>query len=244
MREMLGSLMSSHNFLKITQNGGYTNILGVPIQISGADTIKINENIYELTPEFYKALSSRTYNGNTMENEDDILMMYNIVRDLGYTGVKDKKSNRKTFSTITLPKSVEKFQNKTFDEVTLDSDSNLQGQGVKIIIPSNLIDIYTKLEILLRLKISGHSDTLTEVSNLIDELYKRGEIQNKQQYRNALYKFSSHKNELPSKLLEQIAYSTRSRIEEHILIVMDKSTHEEHLYFNRYKQIINNLKKL
>ena len=35
--------------------------------------------------------------------------------------------------------------------------------------------------------------------------------------------------ELPSKLLEQIAFNTRSRIEEHMLIVMDKSTHEEHL---------------
>ena len=34
---------------------------------------------------------------------------------------------------------------------------------------------------------------------------------------------------LPIKLLEQIAWNTRSRIEEHILIVMDKSTHEEHL---------------
>ena len=34
---------------------------------------------------------------------------------------------------------------------------------------------------------------------------------------------------LPSKLLEQIAFNTRSKIEEHILIVMDKSTHEEHL---------------
>ena len=34
--------------------------------------------------------------------------------------------------------------------------------------------------------------------------------------------------ELPSKLLEQIAYNTRPKIEEHILIVMDKSTHEEH----------------
>ena len=36
--------------------------------------------------------------------------------------------------------------------------------------------------------------------------------------------------ELPSKLLEQIAFSTRPKIEEHMLIVMDKSTHEEHLY--------------
>ena len=35
--------------------------------------------------------------------------------------------------------------------------------------------------------------------------------------------------ELPSKLLEQIAFITRPKIEEHILIVMDQSTHEEHL---------------
>ena len=33
--------------------------------------------------------------------------------------------------------------------------------------------------------------------------------------------------ELPSKLLEQIAFKTRPKIEEHMLIVMDKSTHEE-----------------
>ena len=36
--------------------------------------------------------------------------------------------------------------------------------------------------------------------------------------------------ELPSKLLEQITYNTRPKIEEHMLIVMDKSTHEEHLF--------------
>ena len=35
--------------------------------------------------------------------------------------------------------------------------------------------------------------------------------------------------ELPSKLLEQIAFNTRPKIEEHMLTVMDKSTHEEHL---------------
>ena len=35
--------------------------------------------------------------------------------------------------------------------------------------------------------------------------------------------------ELPSKLLEQIAFNTRPKIEEHILIVMNRSTHEEHL---------------
>ena len=35
--------------------------------------------------------------------------------------------------------------------------------------------------------------------------------------------------ELPSKLLEQIAFNTKAKSEEHMLIVMDKSTHEEHL---------------
>ena len=65
-----------------------------------------------------------------------------------------------------------------------------QGQGIeKTIIPSDIIDIYTRLEILLGLKLSGHTDTLTEASNLIDELYKMGEIQNEEQYRNALDKF-------------------------------------------------------
>ena len=36
--------------------------------------------------------------------------------------------------------------------------------------------------------------------------------------------------ELPSKLLEQTAYNTRPKIEEHLLLVMDKSTHDEHLF--------------
>ena len=61
--------------------------------------------------------------------------------------------------------------------------SNLEGQGTeKNIIPSNIVDIYTRLEILLGIKLSGRTDTLTEDSNLIAELYKIGEIQNKKQY--------------------------------------------------------------
>ena len=36
--------------------------------------------------------------------------------------------------------------------------------------------------------------------------------------------------ELPSKLLEQKAFNTRPKIEEHMLIVMDKITHKEHLF--------------
>ena len=181
MREMIGSLMRSKNSLRFTQDESRgANILGVPIQISGTDTKKINEKIYELTPEIYKALSDTGYTGKTMKNEIDILMMINNIRDIGYTGREDRPSKRKTFFTITLPKLVEEIQNKTFDEIT-DSSDDLEGEGVKIIIPSNIIDTNTRLEVLLGLKLSGHTDTLTEASNLIDELYKRGETQNKQQ---------------------------------------------------------------
>ena len=192
MRKMLGALMNSGNSLKITQDEfGRANILGAPIQISQGDTIKMKENIYELTPEVYKTLSNPLYTGNTMNNDGDFLMLYKILKDVKYTGSGDRPSNGKKFFTIDFPKKVSEIQNIRFDENTDDSGSDLQGEGVKIIIPSNKIVIYTRLEILLGLKLSGHTDTLTEASNLIDELYKRGEIKNKQQYRNALNKFST-----------------------------------------------------
>ena len=45
-------------------------------------------------------------------------MMSNLLNDLGYTGIGDRESKRKSFSTKTLPKLVEKIQNKTFDDIT------------------------------------------------------------------------------------------------------------------------------
>ena len=188
MTKTLGRLMSSANSLKIKSTPSGATILGVPINTLGGDRIQIRDNVYDLTPEIYKTLSYTGYTGKNLKNENDILMLYKIVSDIGYTGIGDIKSKRKIFLTEKLPKLVEEIQNKTFEENTDDSD-DLQGERVKIIIPSNIIDIYTRLEVLLGLNLSGHTDTLTESSNLIDELYKRGEIQNKQQYRNALNKF-------------------------------------------------------
>ena len=190
MSKTLGILMSSSNSLRIKPSPSGATILGVPIVTLGGDRKQMNDNVYDLTPEIYKALSYTGYTGNTMKNEADILTMNNIKNDLGYIGLKDYPPERKTFLTVTLPKLVEEIQNRIFEEIIDDSD-DLQGEGVKIIIPSNIIDIYTRLEVSLGLKISGHTETLTEASALIDHLYKLGEIQNKQQYRNALNKFSS-----------------------------------------------------
>ena len=50
-------------------------------------------------------------------------------------------------------------------------DDKLKGKGIgKITSLSNIIDLYTRLEILLGLKLSSHTNTPTEASNLIDEL--------------------------------------------------------------------------
>ena len=190
MAKTLGRLMSSANSLKIKSSPYGASILGVPIYTLSGDKLRIRDNDYDLTPEIYKVLSITGYTGKTKKKENDILMMNNNIRDLGYTSIGDRQSNRKTFFTITLHKIVEGIQNRTFDEITDDPD-DLQGEGVNIIIPSNIIDIYTRIEILVGLKLSGHTDTLTEANNLIDELYKRGEIENKQQYRNALNKFTT-----------------------------------------------------
>ena len=57
---------------------------------------------------------------------------------------------------------------------------------------SNNIDIYTRLEVPLGLKLSGHTDALTEASNLIDESYKRGEIENEKHSANALDKLRTN----------------------------------------------------
>ena len=72
--------------------------------------------------------------------------MNNIINDLGYTGIGGLSSKRKNISTKRLPKLVAENQNKTFDE-NIDNSDNLQGErSEKLIIASNIIDIYNRLE--------------------------------------------------------------------------------------------------
>ena len=116
-----------------------------------------------------------------MKAKADILMLNNRKNDIGHTSTGDESSKRKRFSTISLPKLVAEIQNKSFEKFTAESDI-LEGQGMKIDISSINIHIWTTLKILLLLKLSCHSDILTEASNLIDEVKKRGEIENEHQY--------------------------------------------------------------
>ena len=100
MTKSLGSLMSSANSLRIKPSPSGASIPGVPINTLGGDKLRIRDNDYEITPEIYKAVSYTGYTGKCMKNETDILIMNNIINDLGYTSVGDKKSNRKSILHI------------------------------------------------------------------------------------------------------------------------------------------------
>ena len=119
-------------------------------------------------------------------NDEKKLIVFNILKNIGFVSKKNNnglKSARMKDALYNLPKAIAKIQYPTLPAIENLSD-DLHG-GVKIIIPS----IYTRLEIILGLNLFGHTNTLTEASNLLDERYKRGEIQNEQQCQNALNKF-------------------------------------------------------
>ena len=83
-----------------------------------------------------------------MKNENHRRTLYNFLTDIGYTEDVEEKTNRKKF----FRKLFKQFRNFKKEE-----PDNLKGQGIeKITIPSNIVDIYTRLEVLLGLKLSGH----------------------------------------------------------------------------------------
>ena len=158
----------------------------------GENRVNINGYEFDIKPNIQNYFTNTKITTKHMDNEDK-LIIFKILKNVGFYDKVPKigmKSARMKDAFYNLPREIAKITNPPLTAIENESD-NLGGEGLKIIIPSNIIDIYTRLEIILRLKLSGHTDILTEASNLIDELYKRGEIQNKQQYRNALNKFSN-----------------------------------------------------
>ena len=89
----------------------------------------------------------------------------------------DENSGPKKSFEHNLEKEMNRISNPSRE---IESRSEpLQSRGMGTIIPSDFFEILTRLEVLLRLKLSGHTDTLAEDSNLMDQLYKRGETQKK-----------------------------------------------------------------
>ena len=193
LRDTLSFMKKSKIFFKLEQIGNQVFWNKIPIKALGDNRIIIKKHEYDIKPNIQEYFTNTNQSTKNMDNEDK-KTIYDILTNTGfYSKIHTKgtkKSKRFKDAFYNLPREIAKIQKPPLPaNENIESSSDLEGQGVKIIIPSNIIDIYTRLEILLGLKLSGHTDTLTEASNLIDELYKRGEIQNKQQYRNAINKF-------------------------------------------------------
>ena len=193
LRDTLTHMKGSKTFFKLVEKAdGQVFWNKIPITALGENRISIKNQEYDIKPNIQTYFTNTNLTTKNMDDEDKSTV-YDIFKNKGFYSMrhtKGLKSARVRDALFILPKEIAKIKNPPLPAIEKESD-NLEGEGVKIIIPSNKIDIYTRLEVILGLKLSSHTDTLTEASNLIDELYKRGEIENKQQYRNALNKFQT-----------------------------------------------------
>ena len=195
----LGAMKGSRIQFKIAKNEqGQRTINGVDFKIVGENSLKIGNNTYELTPEIQKALTNTSYNFDKLSDKD-ILIFARILVEIKYKPDDDNKSKRRDYIKTKLLSRVQKILNFPIAAIASgESDeyefleSDLEGNGtLTIVVPSDSDEIWTRLQVLLGLKLAGHTDTLIEASQLLDALFKKGEIKTEQQYRNAIDKFTT-----------------------------------------------------
>ena len=118
---------------------------GFPVEKIGGNKIKIDENIFNITQYIQKVLTDTSSIPIKKINDQDREIFNNILENLNFKNYKPIRGESKSGRY--------KQSKSNFDK------RELTGQGIeKIIIPSNIIDIYTRLEILLGLNLAGHSD--------------------------------------------------------------------------------------
>ena len=86
--------MVSPDTLSIKSTPSGATIVNSPIYTLGGDTVRIKDNVYDLTPETHQALSSTIYTGKNMKH----ILMTNNINDLGDTGIGDEKNQSAKFS--------------------------------------------------------------------------------------------------------------------------------------------------
>ena len=187
---------TSKIFFKLTEDDGKVYWNEVLINPLGDKRTSINNQEYDISPDIQAYFTNTKLTTKLLDNFEKETV-FDILQNVGFydnTPKKGFKAARMKDAFSDLPQEIAGIRNPPLPTIeNVEDSSDLEGQGIeKNIIPSNTIDIFFTLEILLGLNISGHTDTLTEASNLIDELHKRCEIQNKQQNRNAPNKFSTN----------------------------------------------------
>ena len=155
---------------------------GIKIKSLGGNKISIMDKEYGLTPDIQNCFT-KTYLTTELMNNYAKTTVFDIAEKTDFYCITQENglnSSRMKDALFELPKTTAKIrnptsaipptENKEFDE---ESD-DLQCESIeKSIIPSNSNDIYTRLAVLLGLKLSGYIDTLTESSTLMDEIQKK-----------------------------------------------------------------------
>ena len=168
-----------------------------------------------------KSLSSTGCTGGKMKRDKLLFTFPKILDIILFTGDRDRTSKHRELLMDEFPRSLVKTE-----PGTADKSDKFQGEGMKIINPTKFFYKETRLEALLGLKLAGYTDILIKASNLIDDLYQRGEIENEEQPRNVLDSFYTSKIILPSTVFKQSVLNTRPKNEKYSTF-SGKSTHGE-----------------
>ena len=115
-----------------------------PIKMLRGTEVKINDKQYNITPGIQKVFTDTSYNTAKSMNDMEKLVFRDILQETDYyrrLPTKGRLSGRDRYFKNDLDKDLRRI---------LNLDTKLKGMGnEKIVIPSNIIDIYTRLEILL-----------------------------------------------------------------------------------------------
>ena len=143
----------------------------------GGNRMRIKDEDYDLTPGIQTAFTDTRNNFIDINIDERVLSTDKILDTLLWDHT--KYSIRKPTRSIEkdLIKRVDKILSPPSaappagNEESEEESGYSEGQGIKITIPANIIDVYTRSEILLEIKLSGHTNFLREAWYIIISWY-------------------------------------------------------------------------
>ena len=172
LRDTLALMKRIKNYFKLeVKENGKAFWNDVFIQPFGEYRISIKNQEFDINPGiqiyfFNTKLITKFLDKVEEETVFDLLENVGFYDNIPKIGLKSATMQDVLYN---LPNVIAKIRNLPQPTTENVSDSDLEGQGPKIIIPSKIFAIYIRLENLLRLRLSGHTDTLTKAIYLLDE---------------------------------------------------------------------------
>ena len=139
-------MKSSKNFFKLEQKNGEVFWNKILIKAMAENRISLKKQEYDITPNIQTYFTNTHLTTKNMDDEDK-LTIFNFLTDVGFYNTRHRKGMKSAWmqdALYNLPKEIDKIRNPPLPATENEEDSSdLQEEGVKIIVPSNIIDIYT-----------------------------------------------------------------------------------------------------